>query len=322
MQNTVENVLNKIKKTGFSVETDILSKDDIELLTNECKKILSNNKKISDLKYNNNNFKKYDISQTIETNYNTKVRSLAGISKKVDNILDKFLSKHEIKDILQKVLGEGYKLYTCSLRHASHKSSYVGLHTDANYQFSISIFLNDVTPANPTTVFYKKTHLLPFTFASKFESIDVKYFINKLKPATGKKGDVLFFFNKTLHGMKESDKETDNSTVILLCFHPSGYPHKPWNLPVNSYYDQSFLNGLGEELRKVLDNNLNLYNNKDGEMIIKQSTDNTNRLIDSISSNNNYTMIDYLKTLNWWFNYSLSIIYRIIRKITRIIHHG
>jgi len=83
MQNTVENVLNKIKKTGFSVETDILSKDDIELLTNECKKILSNNKKISDLKYNNNNFKKYDISQTIETNYNTKVRSLAGISKRL-----------------------------------------------------------------------------------------------------------------------------------------------------------------------------------------------------------------------------------------------
>ncbi|MBS83089.1 MAG: hypothetical protein CMD65_03025 [Gammaproteobacteria bacterium] len=322
MQNTVENTLDKIKRTGFSVETNILSENDIKILTEECKKILLNDKKDIELKFNNNNFKKYNISETIQTNYNTKVRHLAGISKEVDNILNKFLLKNEIKDILNKVLGDGYKLYSCGLRNATHKSSYVGLHTDADYQFSISIFLNDISATNPTTVFYKKTHLLPFKFASKFESINIKFFAKNLIPATGKKGDILFFFNKTLHGMKQSDNDNDNSTVILLCFHPAGYPHKPWNLPNSSYYDQSFLNGLGKELKKLFDNNLDLYTSKDGELMIKETNNNSGRIIDSISSNNNYNVTDYFKTINWWISYSISIIYRIFRKISRTIYHG
>ena len=72
MQNTVENTLDKIKRTGFSVETNILSENDIKILTEECKKILLNDKKDIELKFNNNNFKKYNISETIQTNYNTK----------------------------------------------------------------------------------------------------------------------------------------------------------------------------------------------------------------------------------------------------------
>ena len=317
-------LIDNILEDGFGKLSGILSPEKSELLSKECKEILSSscefsdpfeNSHISNLQsqgeiYDNSETKYYDA-------YNTQARNFMGVSRNVDNILEDVLTNNQIKNTLTSFLGTDYKIYTCAIRQASHLSKFVGLHQDAPYQFSMTIFLNDIDKTNPTTVFYNKTHNIRFSFTDKFESFDTHYF-KYLTPATGKKGDIFFFLNKTLHGMQTSLNEIDDSSVLLLCFQPSGYPHKPWILPGKSQYSSSFISGLSPELRRLFEYKPEDYEINNGYLTIKKTDKAENRLIDKFASNKKI-ISDYSGIIYWNITYLLFFSFRVIRKIYRLV---
>ena len=315
-----DKIIRDIESKGFLVVKDLLSKDDISVLTSKCKEIILDKNDYADEydeKINGHNV--YNISRSSVSSYKTINRNILGNSMEVDAILEKFFSNPEFKEILERILGADYKLYTCGLRHATHDSTYVGLHQDADYQFTVSILLNDIDIKNPTTTFCQGSHLIPFNFNSKFEGLDTKYFKNILKPAIGSKGDTLFFFNKTLHGMKTSQNIRDDSTAMLFAFQPSGYPCPRWALPDKSNYKTKFLDSLGPSLKSLMVTEDNSFEEINNQSVLKRMDNAEIRLIDKIVNKNNYTIPEYIAGLKWHLRYVYFFSFRVARKIYRII---
>ena len=317
-----ELLIKDILKDGFGTISGVLNTEKSELLSAKCKEILLTDYEFSGVSQQSpKTGEVYNNAKTRHTAYKTDNRNLIGISQTVDNLIEDILTDEIVNSTLVSLLGKDYKIYTCAIRHASHLSSFVGLHQDGYEQFSIAVFLNDIDAMSPTTVFYKKTHKLPFKFTHKFEAFDTKYFKNSLSPAIGKKGDILFFFNKTLHGMQSSLKKIDQSSVILFAFHPSGFPYSPWRLPDKSRYSSSFISGLGPELRRLFEYNPDDYTNLDGELIIKNTSNNTSRPIDSLAMHQEYSG-NYITTIYWFVLYYIFFILRVFRKIFRLIQRS
>lgn len=317
-------LIDNILDNGFGTLSGVLSPDKSELLSIKCKEILSSNYKFSGISENSpssglaSQGKIYDNSKTNHHDaYNTTGRSFIGISKTVDNIIDDILTHDHVRNTLISFLGRNYKIYTCSIRQASHLSNFVGLHQDAPYQFTMAVFLNDIDKTNPTTVFYNKTHKTRFKFLDKFEAFNTNYF-KQLTPATGKKGDILFFLNKTLHGMQTSLNAIDDSSVLLLSLNPSGYPYMPWRLPKKSEYSSSFLSGLSPELRRLFEYKPEDYEMNNGQLIIKKTKQEQTRFIDQFAHNKKISN-DYLSIIYWNIMYISLFSFRVFRKIYRLI---
>lgn len=299
---------------------NILSNDDINILTSKCKEIILDKNNYTNKSINKiNGNKVYDFSKSVVSAYKTITRHILGNSAEVDAILEKFFSNPQLKAILKRILGTDYKLYTCAMRHATHNSLSVGMHQDADYQFTVSILLNDINSTNPTTVFCEGSHLIPFDFSSKFEAFDTKYFNNILKPAIGSKGDTLFFFNKALHGMKTSQNISDESTAILFCLQPSGYPCSRWVLPDKSKYKAKFLDSLGPSLQELMVIGDNSFEEVNNESVLKRIDHAEIRIIDTIVNKNNHSFFEYIAALKWHIRYIYFFSFRVIRKIYRII---
>ena len=115
--------------------------------------------------------------------------------------------------------------------------------------------------------------------------------------------------------MKTSQKTIDDSAAIFLCFHPAGYHHKPWILPKSSYYNDSFLDGLGSELKRLLDSNLSLYKKVDNKLVIKRNNLDEERVIDLVAHKQDYSFTEYMKSIVWWFRYIGFFLFRCVRKI-------
>ena len=317
-------LIDNILDNGFGTLSGVLSSEKSELLAKKCEEILLSNYQFSGISKDSPTSglaakgKIYDNTKTNHyAAYNTKGRPFIGVSETVDNLVEDILTHSDVKNTLLSFLGTNYKIFTCSIRQASHLSDFVGLHQDAPYQFTMAVFLNDIDRSNPTTVFYNKTHNIRFNFADKFEAFNTNYFKN-LTPATGKKGDIVFFLNKTLHGMQTSLNAVDDSSVLLMCFHPSGYPHTPWRLPSKSMYSSSFIAGLGPELRRVFEYRSEDYEINNGQLVIKKNKNDSIRLIDQYALNKKISR-DILSIIYWNIMYTLFFIFRVFRKIYKLI---
>ena len=317
-------LIDNILDNGFGTLSGVLSSEKSELLSKKCKEILLSNYEFSGISEDSPKSgiaaqgKIYDNSKTNHRPaYNTKGRPFIGISKTVDDLVEDILTHDHVKNTLVSFLGGNYKIFTCSIRQASHLSDFVGLHQDAPYQFSIAVFLNDIDRTNPTTVFYTNTHNIRFNFADKFEAFNTSYFKN-LIPATGKKGDIVFFLNKTLHGMQASLNAVDDSSVLLMCFHPSGYPYTPWRLPNKSMYSSSFISGLGPELRRLFEYRADDYETHHGQLVIKNIKNHSTRLIDQFALNKKISS-DFLSIVYWNVMHLSFFIFRVFRKIYRLV---
>ena len=97
----------------------------------------------------------YDIRRNIFT-FSKQWIEIFRCDQKLDNIFNKLFNNKEIKNILTVILRQDYKIHTCLIRYADTNSSYLGLHTDSDYCFTMSILCNDVNSEMGTTVFVPK----------------------------------------------------------------------------------------------------------------------------------------------------------------------
>ena len=137
-------------------------------------------------------------------------RNFLGVDEKLDKIFSSMMSDDNIKNSLLKILGKNYKINTCTIRAADCKSKYLGLHTDNDFQFTLSVLCNKVNKTDTTTVFLPKSHRFNYSFKNEIEKINPFYFKWFLEPSFGEVGDIVAFFNKTLHGVQSNKRQEKN----------------------------------------------------------------------------------------------------------------
>ena len=290
-------VLEQLNKNGFLTIGNFFTNKEINILKTEIDSILNENEPITQ-KPPVGKYKQYDIDNTIKTAYRTFVKSIIGNSKKIDDICERFFSDHNIKNLFELILGKNYKVYTFAVRKANDSSNFVGLHQDGYNQFSLAILLDDIDKNHPTTTFVSGSHKIPFKLNSHLETINIKYFKKLLTPAVGKAGDILLFYNRTFHGLQQGKNGTTGS-VILCCLHPTGTNHRPWDLPDKSKYNDSFINGLGDELKRLFDPNMKNYENINNKLFLKNNSEVTKRSIDNIILNDNVNFAQKSLSIFW-----------------------
>lgn len=320
--------LKELLQKGYATFSGLLPENNTKVLIKECNKIITSGPfidKANAPQSPKKHFKLYDNQHSISTLYNTVNRKILGVSKDIDLILEELLSSDKLKEILSALLGPDYKLYTCMIRSTNENSSYVGMHQDSYGQLSMAILLNDVDTKHATTNFLEGSHLYPFNFGSKFESVPMRFIEHKMTPGTGKTGDICFFFNKTFHGMQES-KGPYKSDVLMCSFIPPGYRYDAWILPDKTLYEIPFKN-IGCEIYNLLSVNKDNFCSQTGELVL-QSENNKERLIDGIAVPVKYSINSRFKSL-YWSAFSLIIklamkfkfLRKLIKKIIRSKSH-
>ena len=223
----------ELLEQGFSKVPNILSDNELKKLKEECSKIINDGNIVS-YKEIKNNFiddliDNYNNTITQNTFFKTKIRPFVGISEVIDKSLEKIFFNTNIYNIIENLLVKP-KLSHCMIRLADSNTHFLGFHTDSDTTLSMSIFLDDVSNKDATTTFIPKSHLYPLSLKNKIEKINPKYLNSISKNSIGNAGDINLFFNKTVHGVKTSDKGyLSNNMVLLLNFH-SDYDKNHRNL--------------------------------------------------------------------------------------------
>jgi len=249
-------IISYLKKDGLSKNIKFFDQNEIDFLINQCDTISQNNKVESYLDEKETSF--YQNNYSIKTFFNTIASNIFGVNKELDIFLEKFLTNKDIKNILINVLGEDYKLNNVTMRYADNKSKYLGFHQDNEKAFTIAILLDSISKESSVTTFIKGSHLFNYTFGSSLEKLNPKYLSKLSVFATGEKGDLVLFLNKTIHGMKVGNP----GKVLLFCFLPEETTIKKYKFPIETSYNEKYEKALGSETKKLLGIE-NFNNNKE-----------------------------------------------------------
>ena len=253
----MDNFLQHLDRFGFARITDIFSRDEKLILSNIPKKIIKEKSIIfTDSSLNkssiNNEVKLYENDNNILT-FLIQLIEIFGVNEELDILFIKLFSNEKIKLYLKEIYNQDYKLTTCLIRAANCKSKYLGLHTDNDTGFTMSILCNDLKKNDATTVFVKGSHLFNKSLRNRIEKINPKYFKPLISIPEGNLGDINCFYNKTLHGVKKTYNENYN-IVLLLAFHKnSDLKQKNFLLPEYTKYKKKFIDVFPAEVLKLFE---------------------------------------------------------------------
>jgi putative 2OG-Fe(II) oxygenase len=277
----MSNFLKNLEASGFAKKNNIFSRPEIDDLENITHKIISKktiDEKIVQSNIINEGVNYYDNTHNTLTFFNTISRNFLGVDKKLDILFSKLLSNEDIKNYLIKILGGNYKINTCVLRSGDENSNYLGLHTDNNYQFTFSVFCNKVNSSDYTTLFLPGSHKFAYSFKNSIEKINPNFFKLFLKPSFGEVGDIVSFFNKTMHGVQKNEYQKKKSIVMLLAFHKDSDKNaKSLILPQKTLYKEKFENVFSYDVLKLFEKKESSRN---------YLLDNRENLIDKINKKN------------------------------------
>jgi len=305
----MNNFLTNLNNFGYAKLDSIFDEKEKKILQEYSLKIL--NEEIIDYKdvpskFINDDVELYYNKKNVFTFFKTLNRDFIGQYEELDKLFSKLFSNIKIKNYLEQILGKNYKLHTCLLRKADNYSNYMGLHTDNNFAFTMSILCNDVEKTHPTTVFIPSSHKFNYDIKNKIERLNPRLFSFLTEPSIGKIGDINCFFNKTIHGIQKSKKKQDSSSVIwLLGFHKnSDRVMRTIILPNFTRYKKKITEALDEEALKLFELNENSR--------VDTFPTNTLQIIDSLNMQNQNSIKESL-ILNFLKFVALNIY--LIRKI-------
>ena len=280
--------LKDLQKFGYARLESLFNDREKKTLQEYSAKILKNNEAISYKQMPptliNNDVELYYNEKNIFTFFKTVNSNFIGQCQELDALFSNLFSKKEIKNYFEMILGNDYKLHTCMLRKADNNSNYMGLHTDNNFAFTVSVLCNNVDQNHPTTVFVPSSHKFNYNFKNKIERLNPNFFSYLTKPSQGKVGDMNCFFNKTIHGIQKSSNKSETSNIIwLLGFHRnSDKVMRTILLPEYTNYGKKITEVLSKDALKLFEVN------KDS----RKSYDNSHekKIIDEINKKNRYSI--------------------------------
>ncbi len=266
-------VSNNFKRNGFCSLGQLISDDDIAILSRECKSIMSQQAYID-------SFEKLNFGEFRQPVVKVKdwhvLINFIGLSNKVDLILEKLVSSHEFKSTMESFFGEGYKLWQFSLRLSTGSDDGLGLHTDAAGESGVAILLDDILTSDGATVVLPGSHKFPLSSQELMtDSVPIKFLKPFLTPITGKKGSVFIFSKKTYHG-RLPNHSGNARLVILFATFSVGYEFNAVIPP------KEVLDRLGPELNKLFNQRNLIRVDKDTYRVVGNDKDRGQSFIDEL----------------------------------------
>lgn len=169
---------------------------------------------------------------------------VAGFSPEFDALLEHALSHPAVKAVLEGVLGAHYKLEQVNVRRAEPGGNGQHLHQDAVGEMGMTILVRDLPQLGGATAFLPGSHRWPVRYSDVGITFDPWWLKPVLGAATGRAGDVFFFFNRTWHGRFSNQQQAD---AIMMSFFGVGAECRARPVP------PSMLAAFGPELRRVID---------------------------------------------------------------------
>tara|TARA_B100001059_G_C17828077_1_gene582776 strand:- start:966 stop:1910 length:945 start_codon:yes stop_codon:yes gene_type:complete len=211
----IKKIINNFKEEGFiNAGQMILTKDEIIELSNLCNEVYL---KLS----NDNKGNKTEKDLIVNKSGNCGFVRVPEHHHRLADLLNKVVSNQKIKEILEEVLGQDYKIWQIVFRKSLKGDNGLSLHQDAFGETNMCILLTDNISGNGSTFFLPKSHLLKKRikdYGITIPLIFLKYISFLFKSFKGKKGDIGFFFNYTWHGRNLNNYK--DSDVILFSFFP------------------------------------------------------------------------------------------------------
>ena len=235
-----------LKKDGFVIFENVLDLYNVAELLTASRELLSNSSlQIKD-------YKKHRSEGVWECGIveSPGIRiavDILGKDRRIDQGIEKILSKPEIYSFLEKVLGKSFRLTQVTIREARFGDDSLNYHQDTDGEMGICLLLADCKSKEGTTTFIKGSHWIPFTIRDLFifPRIDTRLVPDFLEtPATGKAGDAYIFINRTWHA-RHKIKHSDTQCAIFMSFFPAGISHNYHSI------DKSISNSLGPTIQKL-----------------------------------------------------------------------
>ena len=255
--------LSSLDKYGFVNVRNFFDKDIINRVSNEIEIIFSNRFDSSKVSINRNKAKshlrEYQNSPYNNSN-NILSTSLLGKSDFVDSFMKELFESDYFNNICQRIVGDNFRIYTCSARKISSNAKSLSLHQDGFGMVTVTIPLNDVTDKSGTTLFVPKSHKYSFSVLNKLFSIPLFLFKFLCVKYIANVGDLGFFYNKTFHAALKGE---DSTIIIISLVSEEGVVFQPWLLPKNTNYGNLFAASVGKKLvYKLSSNNQIVINGK------------------------------------------------------------
>ncbi len=250
---SVSNIISEVNRYGFTKSHLFLDEKESNFLSDKCNTISRKNKIVSYLDVKPDSQSVYENNYSVKNFFQAITTNIIGVDEELDIFFNKIFSNKEVTTVLKKFTGEGYILNNLSMRYMNRNSKFVGWHQDDPNAFSLAILLNNTDHNSATTTFIKSSHMFKHKFGKSLEKINPKYFKEISHRAIGRKGEVYFFSNSTIHGVQVGSA----STVIIGCFLPKEYIDKKQIFPKLTLYNKDYNIALDNELGRLLNFNDN-----------------------------------------------------------------
>lgn len=216
----LDEIHEKLQQNGFVKLEKLLSPEQVIVLQTQIEKLLKQPAKTWE------HFKPFHRGESWnplllrEPNRNTNLYDFPGESPEIDQIIDDILGRQEIKIILSKILGDGYRIRYAQLRRAEVGAPSGAVHQDIPGEVGMTILLSEIKSNFGTTVFIKGSHQWP-RLLTNFRFLKTSQIHRFLSGAIGSPGDSYLFYNRTWHGVAEAIEMP--GTAVILTFLTKSY---------------------------------------------------------------------------------------------------
>ena len=209
----VSSYIDKFKHQGFvNMGSSLLSSEEINGLSELVKN-------------------KFDTISHFSSNYqDTGMQCILNLLEEIPSIgtvLNSIISSQIVREFLEQILGEGYKIWNVSARRAPSEDKGLYLHQDGPGQVNLFLSLDDNLQGDGATIFLPSSHLVKTS--QKKWGVEVPPALLRFLPLMFErlsrlKGNIDIFSNRTWHGRWENRSSSDH-TVIVIAFFSAGYSY-------------------------------------------------------------------------------------------------
>jgi putative 2OG-Fe(II) oxygenase len=142
---------------------------------------------------------------------------------RITALLDQVLTTPAIREVLDDVLGDGYRIWQINHRRSAPGDPGLYLHQDAVGEFNMVLMLSDNPSGDGATIFLPGSHRIPRRMIDLQVAVPPKLIALTtflFAPLKGRCGDVGFFFNRTWHG-RFANHSSNAFDVLLVSFFPA-----------------------------------------------------------------------------------------------------
>lgn len=153
------------------------------------------------------------------------ILNLLGRIPYVGTVVNNIVSDPFVKELLSEILGEGYKIWSISVRRAPPGDPGLYLHQDGVGQVNLFLSLDDNLKGDGASILLPSSHLVKTSMKKwgvEMPPAVLGLFPFMFKRLSGLRGSIGIFSNRTWHGRARNSSPYDHD-ILSIGFFPAGY---------------------------------------------------------------------------------------------------